>query len=81
MGLLDDLNDDNKIKGTPTSRCGYCNLLTKLTPEECDKLNKLMKDTSVTKGRLAQVLNNNGHNISRGTLYRHSRGECYGSAG
>jgi hypothetical protein len=81
MGLLDDLNNEEKIKGTPTSRCGYCNLVSTLTPEERDKLNKLMKDPTVTKGRIAQVLNSNGHNISRGTLYRHNRGECYGSAG
>jgi len=80
MGLLDDLNDDQKIKGTPATRCTFCNLLATLTPEECDKLNKLMQDPTVTKARLAMVLNNNGHAISRGTLYRHGRGECYGSA-
>jgi hypothetical protein len=80
MGLLDDLNDVEKIKGTPVSRCGYCNLVSTLTPEERDKLNGLMKDPTVTKARIAQVLNSNGHNVSRGTLYRHNRGECYGSA-
>jgi len=80
MGLLDDLNDVNKIRNSVESRCATCKALKSVTPVEAEKLAERIDDMTITRSNLSKVLAENGHQVSVGSLYRHQRGECSGTA-
>jgi len=80
MGLLDDLNNETKIKRAAEVKCGFCQVLKTVTPAEAEKLSALMADDTIPKARISKILTENGLPVSRSTIYRHNRGECLGSA-
>ena len=76
MSLLDDLNNEKNLRSKFNQRCGTCRIIDELTPEEAEKLEQLLKDPSIAKSKLVQVLAMHGHYVKSGVLTRHARGEC-----
>ena len=79
MGLLDDLNDPNKLQSQLRGRCAVCTLISTLDKETATRLQELMADPTIIRARLISILKSNGYKIHDNTLARHIRGECFGS--
>lgn len=76
MGLLDDLNDREKLTALKPAKCTVCMLLKALDQKESAKLAEVIDDPSVAKTSLARVLQDNGYKVTSGTISRHARKEC-----
>lgn len=82
MGLIDDLSSP----ASSTEPCKYNLLRESLSEEEQQALDgalqKVLTDERSARAKsysfvwLADVLNNNGHSISRSTIARHATEEC-----
>lgn len=79
--LLDDLNNPNKTIGQGRMQCTFCEILTRLSDKEVQKLTELLDTPSVSKANLARILTSNGYKISAGVIGRHARKECRGFTG
>lgn len=57
-------------------RCSFGLIVDTLTPDDLAVLAAAMADPMVTASRIADVLNDEGHDVSSFTVNRHRRGGC-----
>jgi len=78
MGLLDDLNDSNKLAKKNSMRCAMCEILSRLTADEQKALNEALANPDASKANIARILTSNGYKVSQSSVTRHARRECLG---